>query len=89
MRHHESANGELIVLHQCFEPLGPIFAESCFERLEDLCHIFLGIFDKPTKTISKRTAGMHREPKLTLAGSSLRESPRLCTGLYSLYLPHL
>ena len=55
MRHHKSPNRELIILHQRFETLSPILAESVFERFEDLCDIFVRISDKPRKFISERT----------------------------------
>ena len=48
MRHHVTAYGEVIILHQSVEAFCPILSQPIFERLEGLGHILArGIHKSP------------------------------------------
>ena len=46
MRHHETSNRELIILHQSLKAPRPVGTKPSLERLESFGHIFLGLIDE-------------------------------------------
>ena len=46
MAHHESSNGEDVILHQCLKALAPILAKPFFEWLKGFSDVAIMIIDE-------------------------------------------
>ena len=46
MAHHETSNGEIVILHQCLKTLAPILAKPTFERLKSFRDVAIMVIDE-------------------------------------------